>query len=147
VSYLAIISLEAGHPERAIEQASEALAIRRELGLRLWATADLATLAAAKLAVGVQSEALDLAQQALDVLVECGGEGPELPHRDYYVCYQVLAKAGLQEGARAALRRAYELTMARADKVEDPAIRQSILERVPINRQIVQEAASKGIID
>ena len=67
------------------------------------------------------------------------GEGPEFPQRDYFLCYQVLAAAGQAERARAALQSAYDLFMMRADKITDPVLRQSFLERVPINREIVQE--------
>ena len=44
-----------------------------------------------------------------------------------------------------ALQSAYQMVMARADKIINPARRQSFLERVPINRQIVQEVAARGI--
>ena len=33
--------------------------------------------------------ALDFAKQALCLLDECGGEGPEFPQRDYFVCFKV----------------------------------------------------------
>jgi hypothetical protein len=55
------------------------------------------------------------------------------------LCYRVLAAAGQGECARAALQSAYELVMARADKITDPDLRQSFLERGGDNRQIVQE--------
>jgi hypothetical protein len=37
------------------------------------------------------------------------------------------------------LQFAYVLVTTRADKITGPALRQSSLERVPINREIVQE--------
>jgi hypothetical protein len=47
---------------------------------------------------------------------------------------------GQQERARAALQLAYNLVKARADKIIDPTLHQSFLERVAINREIMAEA-------
>lgn len=139
-SYLGTISLQAGNLEQAIERAGAALAMRQELDMHLWTTADLTTLATAHLARGEKSKALDYAQQAMAILDECQGEGPECPQQDYFVCYQVLHANGRAETAHQALQSAYQLVMARAEKIADPALRQSFLENVPINRQIVAEA-------
>ena len=75
----------------------------------------------------------------MTALDKCSGEGPDFPHRDYFICYQVLTMAGQEEIARAALQSAYNLVIARADKITDPDLRRSFLERVPVNREIVQE--------
>ncbi|UCC89076.1 MAG: hypothetical protein JSV81_07145, partial [Anaerolineales bacterium] len=114
-------------------------ALRRELDMLLNTTDDLATLAAACLGAGDIDQALTYAQEALIILEECGGEGPEFPQRDYFICYQVLAAAGQASRARAALRSAFDLLMARADKITDLDLRQSFLERVAVNREIVKE--------
>ena len=100
---------------------------------------DLATLAAAQMAMGDMAKAVNYAEQALDLLNECSGQGPEAPQQDYFTCYQVLAAAGQDQEARLALQSAYELVMARAEKITDPSLRKSFLENVPINRQIAQE--------
>jgi tetratricopeptide (TPR) repeat protein/class 3 adenylate cyclase len=138
-SYLGTISLQVENLEQAIERAHKALAMRRELDMHLWTTADLTTLATAHLARGEKSKALDYAQQAMAILDECQGEGPECPQQDYFVCYQVLHANGKTKIAHQALQSAYRLVMARAEKIADPTLRQSFLENVPINRQIVQE--------
>ncbi|GIV98024.1 MAG: adenylyl cyclase [Herpetosiphonaceae bacterium] len=140
LSHLAVISLLAGRPEQAIERANAALALRREIDLRLWTTADLSTLAAAYLVLGHLDQALQLAAEALTILNECGGEGPEFPHRDYFICYQVLAAAAKVDEAREVLQSAYTLIQGRAEKIADPALRDSFLMHVPINQQIIQEA-------
>jgi tetratricopeptide (TPR) repeat protein len=142
LSYLSTVSLQAGRVEQAVERAKAALILRQELDMRLNTTDDLATLAAAHLADNDVAEALNCAEQALAILEDCGGQGPEFPQRDYYVCYQVLAAAGQIERAGAALQSAYDLVMARADKITDPALRRSFLEKVRVNREIVQEAES-----
>ncbi len=141
-SYLGTVSLLAGRPAQAIEWAKAALSGRGE-EQRLLTTADLATLAAAEQAGGDLAKALDYARQALTILEECGGEGPESPQRDYFVCYQVLSAAGQEETAWAALKSAYKLVMVRAEKIVAPDLRQSFLERVQVNREIVQEYAKR----
>jgi tetratricopeptide (TPR) repeat protein len=133
------VSLRAGRLGQAVERAEHALAMRQELGLRLRTADDLATLAATHLVAGNMAQALDYAQQALVILEECGGEGPEFPQRDYFIGYQVLAAAGQEEAAWAALQSAHDLVATRAGKIADPALRRSFLERVPINREIIHE--------
>jgi tetratricopeptide (TPR) repeat protein len=139
LSYLSSVSLGAGDLKETLELAQEALNLRRELGQRLRMTDDRATLAATHLAANNLDQALAYAEQVLDILEKCGGEGPEFPQRDYFICYQVLAAAGQEERAEAALQSAYDLVMARADKITDPALRQSFLEKVRVNREIVEE--------
>jgi class 3 adenylate cyclase/tetratricopeptide (TPR) repeat protein len=139
VSHLGIVSLLEGRPGQAIERARQALTMRRELGLQAWTTADLTTLASAYLGSGETATALDYARQALAILDEGGAEGAEYPHRDYFVCYQVLAATGQPAAAYAALEAAYRLVTAQAGKIAEPDLRRSFLERVDINRAIVRE--------
>jgi tetratricopeptide (TPR) repeat protein len=141
LSYLGAVNLRAGRAEQAIEKAEAALGIRQQAGWQLYSCDDLATLAAAYLALNDMSKALDYAQRALAILEECKGEGPEFPQRGYYICYQVLHAVGETDSARRALRSAYRLVMAGAEKIAEPTLRQSFLENVPINRQILKEYA------
>jgi tetratricopeptide (TPR) repeat protein len=140
-SYLGTVSLQAGEWAKSIERASLALSLRRELGLRLRTPDDLATLATAHLALGQLAQALDCVDQALVILNECQGQGPEFPQRDYFACYQVLQAGGQAPAAREALQAAHWLVKARADKITALDLRQSFLEQVPINRRITQEWA------
>ncbi len=142
LSYLSLFNLRAGHVRQAIEQAQAALTLQRELKLTLRMTDNLATLAAAYLTAGNIVEALNYTQLAWVILEECRGEGPEFPQRDYFVCYQVLAAGGQMEQAHAALQSAYNLVMARANKITDSALQQSFLQQVRVNREIVQEYES-----
>jgi tetratricopeptide (TPR) repeat protein len=137
-SYLSVVHLHMQHFDLAIEQAHAALKARQQLELQLDTTFNLTTLAMAYLKRGEQEQALDYVREALVILDACGGEGPEFPQRDYFLCAQVLQAAGEQLAAQQALRQAYDLVMARAAKISDPAWYQSFLERVPINRQIVR---------
>jgi class 3 adenylate cyclase len=138
LSYLGVVSLHSGQIAEAIDWSNAALVQRRELDLVLDTTYNLATLAVAHMQAGRETQALDYARKALAILDECGGEGPESPQRDYFLCAQVLEAASETDAARAALQSAYDLLMARADKLTDPAMRQSFLEQVDLNRQIVR---------
>ncbi len=143
LSYLGDISLLRQDAAQAIERAISALTLKRELELHLETTYDLATLAAASLAQGEQQQALIYARQAVTILDECGGEGPESPQRDYFLCAQVLAALNEPDAARTALQAAYQLITRRAQKITDPTLRRSFLERVSINRQIIQAASQQ----
>jgi tetratricopeptide (TPR) repeat protein len=143
-TYLSSTYLRLGRVALAMEQASAALALRRATDLHLFSADNLAILASAYQATADPYSAVDHARQALAILDECGGEGPEFPHRDYFLCYQVLAANGQPEAARAALSSAYHLVRTRAEKIGDRARRQSFLENVPDNRQIVAEFQKEG---
>jgi len=140
LNYMSIVSLRTGRLEQALERANESLSLRRELGMLLSTADNLTIVAAAHLALGDTTQAIDYARQTLAILDKCGGDGPEFPQRDYFICYQVLTAAKQQDQAEAILRSAYDLIKDRADKITDPALRQSFLEQVAINREIIAEA-------
>jgi tetratricopeptide (TPR) repeat protein len=137
-SYLAVVYLGMHALQDAITHAQTALALRRGLDLRLDTTYNLTTLAQAYMLDGDMESAVKYAHDALHILGECGGEGPEFPQRDYFLCAQVLDTSGDREASRQAMQAAYDLVMERATKITDPVLRQSFLERVAINRQVVQ---------
>lgn len=137
LGHLSTVSLAERKFAQSIERAKAALKIRRAHGWELWSTGDLATLAKAYLASGEQAQAQHYAREALKILDDCGGQGPEFPHHDYFTCSQVFSETGQQQTARVALQAAYKLVMARAGKISDPAMHRSFLEQVPLNRQIV----------
>jgi hypothetical protein len=137
LNYLSTINLQLHRLEQAIAQASSSLALRQELNMRFATPDNLATLAAAYLARGDLSEAMGYAAQIQAILEECGGEGPEFPQHDYFILYQILTAAGHTQQAKTALQMAYNLVIIRAEKIIDPALRQSFLERVVVNRMIV----------
>jgi tetratricopeptide (TPR) repeat protein len=137
LNYLSTVSLRAGHLEQAIEQAQAALMLHQKLEMRLSTADDLATLAQAHLLANDLAQAVAYARQAIAILDECKGQGPEFPHYDYFIGYQVFALAGEEAAAQAALQAAYNLVIARAEKITDPALRQSFLEQVVVNREIL----------
>lgn len=140
VSYLGMLCSQVGQYEQAIQWANQALDLRHELNMPLRTTADLTTLAVSYLALDDTKKALNYATQARDTLEQCQGEGPEFPQQDYFICYQVFTATGKFHLAQEALCSAYSLVMERANKIKDITWRQSFLENVPINRQIVAEA-------
>ena len=136
-SYQALVHSEAGEHEGVIRSAGAALTLRRDLELDLLTTIDLTSLGLAHYALGDMDAALSHIQQALTILDQCQGKGPEFPQRDYHLCSQVLRAAGLTTQAQVALRQAYSLVMDKADRISDPALRCSFLEQVRFNREIV----------
>jgi hypothetical protein len=58
---------------------------------------------------------------------------------------QVLRAVGCDEEADSYLQKAYERLMMVAGKTQDPTLRQSWLENVPWNREILKEARERGI--
>jgi len=145
LSYLSTVSWRLGRRADAIRQATQASEIHQSLGQQAYLVDDLATLADIALGSGELSRALDFTHRAQALLEELGGDGPEFPHRDYFILYQVLSAAGQAEPARAALQSAVDQMMARADKISAADMRRSFLENVPLNRQIVATARKLGL--
>ena len=133
---LAQTHLRTGEIALALAEAERSLALYTALEQPLSTTGVLATLAVAALALHQHHEALVTAKRALAILDACDGEGPDFPHRDYWICGQVLDALGETESAQTARRRAHELLMARAERISDPAMRRSYLEQIAIHREI-----------
>lgn len=138
--WLGIVYLDLGQAALAVEVACEAFILRREIGMLTWAIADVATLAAAYLALEQRDLALTYANQTMLLLAQSDLGEPEAPQRDYFRCYQVYAALGQRELARDALKSAYTIVCDRAGRMNDAMLRQSFLIQVPINHAIVQEA-------
>lgn len=140
LSHLAMVYLAAGRASDAIACALQALTIRREIDLLAWTTTDLATLAAAHLALGQHDHAHAYADEAVAMLRRSSTHESELPQRDYFTCYQLYAALGQIKQAHMSLQMAYAIVVSRAAKIPEPASHQSFLERVPMIRTIVREA-------
>ncbi|MCB0172011.1 MAG: tetratricopeptide repeat protein [Anaerolineae bacterium] len=135
--YGGLIDLQQGRLPQAAEQAQRSLQLQLASNSRLATTGNLALLGKIYQLLDDIPQALTYTHQALAILEECQGEGPEFPHLDYFFCYQVLTAAGQADRARSALEMAHHLVMKRANKITDPALRQSFLEQVASNREIV----------
>lgn len=101
---------------------------------------------AAGLARGEIETALDHARAALDEIEREGVESLEFPLLVYLSCYEALRAAGqaglpAEPPAREVLAAAHALLMERAGSIDDPALRAAMLERVEINRRVLEEWA------
>jgi predicted ATPase/class 3 adenylate cyclase len=137
----ALTSLRAGDAQAAIAQAERALLLFRQLDLPLSCTSVHATLAAARLQGGDRASARADVEAALALLDECGGEGPDYPQRDYWLCAQVLQALGDHAGENHARQQAVALLHQRAGRISDPTMRQSYLAQVAVHAAIHQGAA------
>lgn len=138
LNYLSTVSLQQGNLPQATAQAELSLKLRQDLKIRFATPDNLAVLGAIHLAQGNLTQALDYITQTQAILEECQGKGPEFPQQDYFIAYQVLTAAGQNESAQLALQAAYKLVMTKAEKINDPGLRQSFLERVTANRAIIE---------
>ena len=83
------------------------------------------------------TEALSLVEEVLDSLAQEPLEGLDEPIRIYLTCYHVLQSCG-DCRANDVLQRAYDRLMGIAEKITDPAIRATFLDRVPAHRELTQ---------
>jgi tetratricopeptide (TPR) repeat protein len=138
--YLALLSLSAGDPREAEDQARAALDLASHAPPLPPARAEaLAVLAAVLLAAGRTEEALEAAQGAMHLLDELGGiDGGESLIRLVHAL--ALRAAGTKHEARAAALDARDRVLLRAARISDPALRLSYLQRVPENARTLELA-------
>jgi tetratricopeptide (TPR) repeat protein len=144
--HMSMTSVQSGDLEQAAQYAQASFNLRQTLDMRLSTTGNLAILGQIAARKKLFNQALDFVTQAYTILNECQGEGPEFPQLDYFICFQVFSATEQQPQAAAALRLAYDLVMARADKISESSLRQSFLENVVINRQIVATYCSQAAL-
>ncbi len=130
-----------GFGERWAEAAAEARAVATDDAAAAPIRAGaLSLLADAERRRGAHAEALAASREAMEILEGLAGiEDGESLIRLVYA--EVHAASGELTTARAAARDAEERLRARADKVQDPALRASFLERVPENARTTALAA------
>jgi len=133
---LALAHLRAGDFASAAAKAEQSLGLFAELEQPMSATVVLATLGAAHLGCDDRGAAATAVREALRILDDCGGEGPDYPQRDYWMCGAILDALGDRvESSRARLR-ARELLHQRAARISDPAMRHSFLTNVVVHREM-----------
>jgi class 3 adenylate cyclase/tetratricopeptide (TPR) repeat protein len=126
-----------GRPQEAHEPLRQALALREEIGESGNALVTRAWLGLVHHWVGENAAAVNCIHAVLAQL-ENEGYGSDAPQQEvWWAAYQVWRGAGEAERAHEALRRAYQLVQEQAGRIGDPARRQSFLERIPVNREIV----------
>ncbi len=108
-----------------------------------------AGLARVALARGLLDEALPLVEEILDYAAQKGMDGVDEPVLVYLTCYSVLgaaserlagseSQAAWQERAARALEAGYALLMARAGRINDPALRHSYLQNLPTHAELLR---------
>jgi tetratricopeptide (TPR) repeat protein len=140
LSHLGMVHLAAGRAAEAINAAYSALLLRRAIGFHAWTSTDLATLAAAHMALTHKEQARAYADESVQLLQEQRTHELELPQRDYFTCYQVYTALGQTERACSSLAVAHALVLSRAANISDPLLKRSFLEGVAINQAIMREA-------
>jgi tetratricopeptide (TPR) repeat protein len=136
--YLALIRLQSGDVAGAERDARAAVEFfHKASGLRAFA---LATLAQVLLASGRAAEALERAREAKSILDAAGSieEGDALVR---LTLAEAMSAAGRDVDARDSISDARERLLARAEKILDPSLRRSFLERVPENARTIARAA------
>lgn len=118
------------------------MAIRRELGQDHLVIESLAGLARVYLAQNNISRAMSQVENLYQFLIENPPYGTLEPMRIYLTCYQVLRDAEDQR-ARKVLELAYQELQVRAAKIEDLDFRESYLENVKVNLEIIREYTRK----
>lgn len=131
-----------GQLEGARAAYKQSIAIRQAMEQGFKVTESQAGLARIALQENKKREAFFLVTQILDFLEERTLDGTDEPMRVYLTCYQVL-QANRDPRADVVLRAAHTLLMAHAQKIEDEAMRQSYLENVAANREILQSFAEQ----
>ncbi|MGA9396742.1 MAG: tetratricopeptide repeat protein [Anaerolineaceae bacterium] len=138
---LGLYHLQQGKLQKAAEYAAMSLKIRKEIGSDKMAPDDLVILAQVSLGSKDEQKALDLAQQTIQMIRDCNGEGPENPMLDAHLAFQVFESLNETDAAREALQLAYDLVQQRAVHIQEPDLRASFLQNVPINAKIIKDAS------
>jgi len=136
--YLALVALWIGESDAAHETFHNVLALRQEIGETANARVTQTWLAVASLAAGKPEEARTLIQEACTQLVSEGYSGDYPEQEIWWAAYRVWRALGQDAQAQEALQRAHGLVQEQADRIQDPALRRSFLENVPVNREIMQ---------
>ncbi|MCB0094476.1 MAG: tetratricopeptide repeat protein [Caldilineaceae bacterium] len=135
---IAFLYLQQKRIHQAIEYARDSLQKFHLLNLDESTTSVLLTIAMANSFIQNQQEAETNLNDALKILRESSTEELDFPHRDYWMCCQVFRHMDDEEAATRSLHSAYNLLMERANRISDPIMRQSFLENVPHNREILE---------
>ncbi|NUM47850.1 MAG: tetratricopeptide repeat protein [Anaerolineales bacterium] len=128
---------DTGNLEQAEPYYQQALALHREVGRHQYEPEDLAALA--DIALLQQKHAL--AQEYVHLILPLLSQNPTLdgseePFRVYLTCYHTLTAVGDPE-APPLLRRAYELLLARSERILDTDMRRKFLENNPWHLEVM----------
>lgn len=132
-AYTALGAYDRAKDEYEIAEAKRASLIRSR-----WFLDTLAGQARLALLLGEPVEALSYIEKIL-IDIESGSlDGTLEPYRIYLTCYQVL-RANQDLRAEGILTESYNLIQERAKNISDESLRNSFLENVAVNREIIKE--------
>lgn len=131
-------SARAAEWQKARESLTEALTLRLEIGEIDNALVTRAWLALTYATLGDQPAARTHIGEVLKQ-VERGGYRGDSPEQEiWWAAWRVWDICGEENRARVALGHAYHLVQQQAARIRDPQLRRSFLERVLVNREIIQ---------
>ncbi len=117
----------------------QVLAIRQEIGESGNALVTQAWLAMAQAAAG-QAQAARTHIEAVLAQLQAEGYSGDYPEQEvWWAACCVWRACGEMARARACLEQAHQLVEERAGRIENPDLRRSFLEQVPVNREVEQE--------
>jgi tetratricopeptide (TPR) repeat protein len=132
---------------RAMEQSSDwggaqaahqsALSHRRELGQASSSMENVSGLARVALEQGEVETARTYTEEMLTHVRAHGLALIEFPFQIYHTAFRVFQACGSMRAARQVLREAHQALMDQAERITDPALRRSFLERVPEHGELL----------
>ena len=128
-------------PKKARTAIIEALKIGRETGQNIAIMEYTALLGKIALAIGDASLAYTCAQQTLSFISQQGTQGIEHPAMVYLTCYNILQANQKHDEAKLALEQGYHYLQAQAAQLDDLHLRDSFLNNVAENQEIVKLTA------
>jgi len=132
------VLLETGDIPGAARLFAECREIAVHQGIAPLAIAGLVSLANCAAKEGRMDEARLSIYEVWDYLKEHGGAGMDKPLMAYRVCADIFDVLGKEDIARTAIDLGHQALMEMADKISEPAWRQSFLENVPDNRVLME---------
>jgi tetratricopeptide (TPR) repeat protein len=141
LTYLARAMEQSGDWERAEAAHQSALSYRRGLGQAASSMENVSGLARVALEQRDTKAAQAYTEEMLAHVRERGLVLIESPFRIYQTAFRVFQACGSKQAARRVLQEAHQALMDRAERITDPVLRSSFLERVPEHEEIL--AASR----
>lgn len=129
-----------GRLAEAREALEEALQARRQIGQPFTILATLADLGLLHLRQGQIEAALAYAEEMMTMIFpeEETGMGGKEPITGSMACYHIFQATGRTQDAQRVLRLAYETLQDFAGRLETEELRRSYLERIPLNREVIE---------
>lgn len=136
---LGYVYLEMGNPQESARAFETSLQIRKDTGVKSFELMDMSGLALALHHLGRYDEALTLSRQALEEL-QAFKTVEDLP-RAWYNHYLIASHfAEHKTEALESLAKARDLVMIRYEKISGDALRDDYLQKISLNRNIMQHA-------